>query len=159
MDNKSGKIQTKICSSVFVCGLRIPSRFNPCKTHSREMVQLQDLILRLKSKHVLTARCLLSLIGLLASMEKMVPEGRLHMRSFQFHLKGHSRYPQSLDNLLPWTENISAHLDWWQNLTNVMKGTDPHPKDHNIQLFTDASNEDRPSSQGPQYPTLYRRLK
>ena len=106
------------------------------------MAQTQDLILRLKSKHVLTARCLMSLIGLLASMEKMVPEGRLHMRPFQFHLKEHWRYPQSLDSLLPWTESISAHLDWWQNPVNVMKGSNLHPKDHSIQLFTDASNED-----------------
>ena len=53
----------------------------------------------------------------------------------------HWRYPRSLDSLLPWTETISAHLDWWQNPTNVMRGTDLHPKDHSIQLFTDASNE------------------
>ena len=109
-------------------------------THER-WLKLQDLILRLKSKRVLTARCMMSLIGLLASTEKMVPEGRLHMRPFQFHLKEHWRYPQSLDNLLPWTEAIVAHLDWWQNPSNVMKGADLHPKDHSIQLFTDASNE------------------
>ena len=41
----------------------------------------------------------------------------------------------------PWTETISAHLEWWQNPTNVMNGADIHPKDHSIQLFTDASNE------------------
>ena len=63
------------------------------------------------------------------------------MRPFQFHLKEHWRYPQSLDSLLPWTEAISAHLDCWQNPTNVMRGADLHPKDHSIQLFTDASNE------------------
>ena len=56
-------------------------------------------------------------------------------------LKEHWRYPQSLNSLLPWTETISAHLDWWQNPTNVMKGSDLHPKDHSIQLFTDAWNE------------------
>ena len=100
------------------------------KPTQERWLKLQDLILRLKSKHVLTARCLMSLIGLLASTEKMVPEGRLHWR-----------YPQSLDNLLPWTEAIAAHLDWWQNPSNVMKGADLHPKDHSIQLFTDASNE------------------
>ena len=83
----------------------------------------------------------MSLIGLLASTEKMVPEGRLHTRPFQFHLKEHWRFPQSLDTLLPWTETISAHLEWWQNPTNMMKGADLHPKDHSIQLFTDASNE------------------
>ena len=165
------KIRTETFSGVLVRGLQVPSRFSPCKTHSREMAQtpgfdptpqvktcfdckmfdvanwvaslngkngpgkkkselkpsqvfsfvgykyhldsalvkptqerwlkLQDLILLLKSKRVLTARCLMSLIGLLASMEKMVLEGRLHMRPFQFHLKEHWRYPQSLDNLLP----------------------------------------------------------
>ena len=111
------------------------------KPTQERWLKLQDLILRLKSKRVLTARCLMSLIGLLASTEKMVPEGLLHMRPFQFHLKEHWRYPQSLDNLLPWTEAIAAHLDWWQNPSNVMKGADLHPKDHSIQLFTDASNE------------------
>ena len=62
------------------------------------------------------------------------------MRPFQFHLKEHWRYPQLLDSLLPWTETISAQLDWWQNPTNMMRGADLHPKDHSIQLFTDASN-------------------
>ena len=137
----SGEVRTKTNSGVLLRGLRIPSRFSPCKTLSREMAQLQDLILRIKSKHVLTARCLMSLIGLLASTEKMVLEGCLQMRPFQFHLKEHWRYPQSLDCLLPWTETISAHLVWWHNPVNMMKGSDFHPKDHSIQLFTDASND------------------
>ena len=41
----------------------------------------------------------------------------------------------------PHSLDISAHLDWWQNPTNVMRGADFLPKDHSIQLFTDASNE------------------
>ena len=68
------------------------------KPTEERWLKLQDLILQLKSKHVLTARCLMSLIGLLASMEKMVPEGCLHMRPFQFHLKEHLIFPQSLDS-------------------------------------------------------------
>ena len=39
LDNKSGKIRTETYSGVFVRGLRIPSRFSPCNTHSREMAQ------------------------------------------------------------------------------------------------------------------------
>ena len=39
LDNKSGKIRTETYLGVFVRGLRIPSRFSPCKTHSREMAQ------------------------------------------------------------------------------------------------------------------------
>ena len=111
------------------------------KPTQERWLKLNDLILQIKSKHVLTARCLMSLIGLLASTEKMVPEGCLHMRPFQFHLKEHWRFPQLLDSLLPLTETISVHLDWWQNPSNVMRGADLHPKDHSIQLFTDASNE------------------
>ena len=111
------------------------------KPTQKRWLKLQDLITRLKSKHVLTARCLMSLIGLLASMEKMAPEGRFHMRPFQFHLKEHWRFRQSLDSLLAWTETILAHLEWRQNPTNMMKGADLHPKDHSIQLFTDTSNE------------------
>ena len=130
VDNKSGKIRTETYYEYHLDAALV-------KPTPVRWLKLQDLILRLKSKHVLTARCLMSLIGLLASMEKMVPEGRLHMRPFQFHLKEHWRYPQSLDSLLPWTDAISAHLDWWQNPVNVIKGSDLHPKDHSIQLFTD----------------------
>ena len=39
LDNKSGKIRTETYLGVFVRGPRIPSRFSPCKTHSREMAQ------------------------------------------------------------------------------------------------------------------------
>ena len=39
VDNKSGEIRTKTNSGVFVRGVRIPSRFSPCKTHLREMAQ------------------------------------------------------------------------------------------------------------------------
>ena len=81
------------------------------KPTQERWLNLQELILRLKSKHVFTARCLMSLIGLFTSMEKMVPEGCVHMRLFQFHLKEHWRYPQSLETLLPWSETISAHLE------------------------------------------------
>ena len=72
--------------------------------------KLQDLILHLKSKHDLTARCLMSLIGLLATTEKMVMERRLHMKPSQFYIKEHWRYSQLLDSLLPWSEAISAYL-------------------------------------------------
>ena len=69
------------------------------KPTQERWLKLQDFILQLKSKHVLTARCLMSLIGLLTSTKKMVPEGRLHMRPFQFHLKQHWKFPQPLDSL------------------------------------------------------------
>ena len=77
----------------------------------------------------------------LTSTEKMVPEGCLHMWPFQFHLKEHWTYSQSLDSFLLWSETISAHQQWWKNPANVTKGADLYLKDHSIQIFTDASNE------------------
>ena len=80
------------------------------------------------------------LIGFLASSDKMVLEGHLNMRPFQFHLKEHWRY-HSLESLLHWTEAILAHLERCQNPPNMMKGVDLHPKDRSVQLITDTSNE------------------
>ena len=76
-------------------GLQIPPILGPCKTTQERWLKLNDLIPCLKSKHVLTSRCLMSPIGLLASMEKMVPEECLHMRPFQFDFKEHCSPPTS----------------------------------------------------------------
>ena len=69
------------------------------------------------------------------------PRGMTSHEALSVSDQGAGKFPQPLDSLLPWTEAISAHLDWWQNPANVMKGSDLHPKDHSIQLLTDASNE------------------
>ena len=87
------------------------------KPTQERWLKLQDLILRLKSRHVLTARCLMSLIGLLASTEKMV-----------------TGQPPSLDR---------SHCSTLRLVAKSLK------RDERC----------RPSSQRPQYPTLYRRLK
>ena len=76
VDHKSGKVRTETYSGVFHLDSAL------VKPTQERWLKLQDLILQLKSKHVFTARCLMSLLRVLASMEKMVPEGRLHMRPF-----------------------------------------------------------------------------
>ena len=81
---------------------------------------------RLKSKPVLTARCLFA--NWVACLnEENVPGGTPSHEALSVSLQG--------------AETISAHLEWWQNPTNVMKGADLHLKDHSIQIFTDASNK------------------
>ena len=49
VDNKS-EVRTETCSGVLIRGLRIPSRFSPCKTHSREMDQTSGFDPTLKVK-------------------------------------------------------------------------------------------------------------
>ena len=56
------------------------------------------------------------------------PQGALEISSV-------AGQPPSLDR------NYFSTPDWWQNPSSVMRGADLHPKDHSIQLFTDASNE------------------
>ena len=68
------------------------------------------------------------------------PRGTPSHEAIQFHLKEHWRCPQLLNGLLPWSETISANLDWWKNLVHVMKAAEHSP-------------------QRPQYPNLHRRLK
>ena len=103
--------------------------------------KLTALISALNQRSVLTARELMSLIGLLASTEKLVPQGRLHMRPLQWHLKKFWNFKESLDKKIPWDNQMKSHLLWWSDPQNVLKGSDLHPKDHDILLFTDASNE------------------
>ena len=62
------------------------------------------------------------------------------MRPFQFHLKEHWRYPQLLGQLPSLDRN---HLCTARLVGKSHKGDERH----------------RPSSQRPQYPTLYRRLR
>ena len=50
VDNQSGEVRTQTHSGVFVRGLRIPSRFGPCKTHSREIAQTSGFDPMLKVK-------------------------------------------------------------------------------------------------------------
>ena len=80
------------------------------------------------------------ILGHLASLERLVPHGRLRMRSLQWHLKAHwspESDPPSLPVPLP--REVKRDLSWWMVrdhlLTGVRFGT-PAPDLH---LYSDAS--------------------
>ena len=143
MDHQSGKIRTESHSGVFFRGLRIPPRFSSCKTHSREMAQASGFYFTTQVKTCFDCKmfdvsnCLNGENGPGGTTPHANLNG-LQMRPFEFHLKEHWKFPQPLDSLLPCREAISAHL-----VAESCK--------HDERL--------KPSSQRPQYPTLYRRLK
>ena len=87
-----------------------------------------------------TPRLLMSLIGVLASLEKTIPMGRLHMRPFQWYLKTNWQYPQSLDLKIPVSNFLKSHLQWWKDPKNLKNGLS----------F---------SSTGTQYPYFHRCIK
>ena len=111
------------------------------KPTQERWLKLQDLILRLKSKHVLTAECLMSQIGLLASTEKMVQEGRHSHEALSISSQGALEIssviglPPSLDRVLFCTSRLVAES------CKRAERRGPPSQDHSIQLFTDASNE------------------
>ena len=102
------------------------------KPTQERWLKLQDLILRLKSKRVLTAlpRCLMSLIGLLASTEKMVPEALSVSSQGALEISSVAGQPPSLDR---------SHCSPPRLVAKSLK------RDERC----------RPSSQRPQYPTHY----
>ena len=107
----------------------------------KKLDRLNAQTVSIRKSLVLTPRKLMSLIGTLASLEKAVPLGRLHMRLFQWYLESHWKFPQSLDKRIPVTGNFLEHLKWWEELKNLMAGTPIHPQVHNTLVFTDASQK------------------
>ena len=80
------------------------------------------------------------ILGHLASLERLVPHGRLRMRSVQWHLKTHwSPEPDPPSLLVALPEEVTRDLSWWMVrdylLTGVRFGT-PAPDLH---LYSDAS--------------------
>ena len=71
----------------------------------KKLNRLRVLTVSIRKSLVLTPRKLMSLIGTLASLEKTVPLGRLHMRPFQWYLRSHWKFPQSLDKRIPVSGN------------------------------------------------------
>ena len=140
MDHQSTKIRTESHSGVFVHGLRIPPRFSPCKTHSREMAQTSGFYPTTQVKTCFDCK-MFDVSNWVASLNgengpggttshealSVSPQGALEISST-------TGQPPSLDRSHLCTPRLVA---------------EPCKRDERL----------RPSSQRPQYPTLYRRLK
>ena len=140
VDYKSGKVGTKTYSGVFVRGLRIPSRFSPCKTHSREMAQTPGFDPTTQVKTCFDCK-MFDVANWVASLNgedgpvgtpshealSVSPQGALEISSV-------AGQPPSLDRNDFCTPRLVAKS-------------------------CQCDEGRRPSSQRPQYPTVYRRLK
>ena len=83
---------------------------------------LEKSVLDMEISSQTTPRLLMSMIGVLASLEKTIPMGRLHMRPSQYYLKTHWQYPQSLDLKIPVSNLLKKHLQWWKDQKNLKMG-------------------------------------
>ena len=139
VDKKSGEIRTKTYSIVFVHGLRIPPRFSPYKTHSREIVQTSGIDSTLKVKTCFDCKMFDYWVACLNGENGPggTPSHEPLSVSSQAALEISSvvGHPPSLDR------------NHFSTPTRVV--AESHKFDERC----------RPSSQRPQYPTLYRGLK
>ena len=140
VDNKSGEIRTKTNSGVFVRGVRIPSRFCPCKTHSREMAQTSGFDRTTQVKTCVDCK-MFDVANWVACLNgENGPGGTPSHETLSVSSRGAleissvTGQPPSLDRSHLCTPRLVA-------------------KSHKC------DERCRPSSQRPQYPTLYRRLK
>ena len=140
MDNKSGKIRTETYTGVFVRGLRIPPRFSPCKTHSREMAQTSGFDPTTPVKTCFDCK-MFDVSNWVASLNgENGPGGTPSHEALSVSSQGAleissvAGQPPSLDR---------SHCSPPRLVAKSLQGDE----------------RCRPSSQRPQYPTLYRRLK
>ena len=140
LDNKSGKIRTETYSGVFIHGLRIPSRSSPCKTHSREMAQTLGLDPTTQVKTCFDCK-MFDVANWVACLNgENGPGGTPSHEALSVSPQGAleissvAGQPPSLDR---------SHFSTPRLVAKSLKHDETC----------------RPSSQRPQYPTLYRHLK
>ena len=81
------------------------------------------------------------ILGHLASLERLVPHGRLRMRSLQWHLKMHwspESDPPSLPVALP--EEARRDLSWWMVRDHLLVGVRFGTPAPDLHLYSDASS-------------------
>ena len=80
------------------------------------------------------------ILGHLASLERLVPHGRLRMRSLQWHLKAHwspESDPPSLPVPLP--REVKQDLSWWMVRHHLLMGVRFGTPAPDLHLYSDAS--------------------
>ena len=80
------------------------------------------------------------ILGHLASLERLVPHGRLRMRTLQWHLKAHwspESNPPSLPVPLP--REVRRDLSWWMLRDHILTGVRFGTPAPDLHLYSDAS--------------------
>ena len=140
MDHQSTKIRTESHSGVFVGELRVPPRFSPCKTHSREMAQTSGFYPTTQIKTCFDCK-MFDVSNWVASLNgENGPGGTTSHEALSVSPQGALKISS--------TTGQPPFLDR-SHLCTPRLVAEPCKRDERL----------RPSSQRPQYPNLYRRLK
>ena len=97
---------------------RLPLHFGTRKvlSNTKQMKRPKKSIQDMEISSETVPRLLMSLIGVLASLEKAIPICQLHIRPLQWYLKTNCQYSQSIDLSISVPNLLKKHLQWWKIL-------------------------------------------
>ena len=110
----------------------------PTEARIRKLKEHIKMFLRSKLN---SAKSFQVLLGILASLEKLVPGGRIRMRAMQWQLKDQWHYPMPSEMLLSSNPQMILDLQWWSLSSHLLQGTPLGCPPPQSLLFTDASTE------------------
>ena len=87
----------------------------------------------------ITARTLMSLLGTLAAMKKLVHLAHLHLHPIQWHLKDHWTNTKNLEHTIPVTTALHQAFRWWLGRDNLSQPCSLQPKTSQVKVYPDAS--------------------
>ena len=93
----------------------------------KRIQDLQGSISPFLSSQQSTPRQLMSIIGLIESTVRQVPQGRLRLRPIQQELANVWKWGQSLDRLVDISPQVHTHLRWWTMTENLLQGSTSAP--------------------------------
>jgi len=107
---------------------------------AKRLAKVTALVNELLRDRVPTARQMLSLIGLLASMEKQVPYGRCYLRPIQWCLaQSWNILHDRLDRPIRLNDRAIEAMQWWLQPSNHLQGMELQEYVPDRTFFTDAS--------------------
>jgi len=140
MDTKLGQVVAYPFTGVCLHGVQYDLRKGLAFPPVERVRAMLSLLNRVLSDRQTSARRFLSLIGLLASMEKQVPLGRCFMRPLQWCLSLQWRIASDpLDQVIQLNDRAVEALLWWRAESNTRVGMPLGAYLHDQVLFTDAS--------------------
>ena len=111
-------------------------RASPALKRVKKLLSIGDVFLSCAKQPVSSW---LELLGVLSSMIKLVPGGRLRMRALQLALRRQwDHVDQSI--LVEWSQEVRQDLDWWLDRERLELGISLEQVSPQLELWSDASS-------------------
>ena len=140
LDDKSGQIGVDSNSSILFCGIRIPSKLSPCKAHSGEVAKTTGI--NPQDNQPVCPDCkTFDITHWVASINrKNGPRWPPSHETFSVASHGEVDIYSVVGQAPSLVRLHHSSSGLVAESTKFLKGADLHPQEHNVQVFTDASN-------------------